>query len=81
MYIVWIPGFSGGHNQTHRVRYKSSQDPAFMYIDVHPPAANSVWIQNLKPDTEYEIDMMSFNVKGSGPYTTDKIKLKTLGLY
>lgn len=77
--IVWVPGFSGGHNQTHRVRFKSLKDPAATYIDVHPPAANSVWVRNLKPETEYEIAMMSFNIKGSSPYTTDKIKVKTLG--
>lgn len=79
--LVWVPGFNGGHNQTHRVRYKPLIDPFYSYMDVHPLTTNSVWIRNLIPDMEYEFAMMSLNEKGFSPYTTDKVKAKTLSKY
>ncbi|GFV89412.1 nephrin [Trichonephila clavipes] len=77
--VTWVPGFDGGHNQTHRIRYKSVLDPAFFYIDVHPPATNSVWVFGLQSGLEYEVAMKSINEKGSSLYTTEIVKAMTLG--
>ncbi|GFS44577.1 nephrin [Nephila pilipes] len=77
--VTWVPGFDGGHNQTHRIRYKSLLDPAFSYIDVHPPATNSVWVSGLRSGLEYEVAMKSINEKGSSLYTTEIVKAVTLG--
>ncbi|CAL1298727.1 unnamed protein product [Larinioides sclopetarius] len=76
--LTWVPGFDGGHNQTHRIRYKSTLDPAYSYIDVHPPATNSIWISGLKPGLEYEVAMKSINEKGPSPFTTEIVKAMTL---
>ncbi|KAF8777665.1 Nephrin like protein [Argiope bruennichi] len=76
--VTWVPGFDGGHNQTHCIRFKSVIDPAYSYIDVHPPATNSVWVSGLKSGLEYEVAMKSVNVKGSSPYTTAIVKAMTL---
>ncbi|KAG8193661.1 hypothetical protein JTE90_024024 [Oedothorax gibbosus] len=76
--VTWVPGFSGGHNQTHRIRFKSVLDPAYSYVDVHPPSTNSVWISGLKPRLEYEVAMKSINVRGSSDYTTAIVKAVTL---
>ncbi|GIY41539.1 nephrin [Caerostris darwini] len=76
--IHWVPGFDGGHNQTYRIRYKSVLDPVFSYIDVHPPATNSVWVSGLQSATEYEVAMKSINDKGSSSYTTEIVKAVTL---
>ncbi|XP_054719331.1 nephrin-like [Uloborus diversus] len=75
----WVPGFSGGYNQTHRIRYKSSIDLSYTYVDVFPPATNSVWITGLKSGVEYELAILSINAKGLSPYTTDKVKIRTIG--
>ncbi|GFQ64860.1 nephrin [Trichonephila clavata] len=77
--VTWVPGFDGGHNQTHRIRYKSVLDPAFFYIDVHPPATNSVWVTGLRSGLEYEVAMKSINQKGSSLYTIEIVKAMTLG--
>ncbi|GIY89359.1 nephrin [Caerostris extrusa] len=53
-------------------------DPVFYYIDVHPPATNSVWVSGLQSATEYEIAMKSINEKGSSSYTTEIVKAVTL---
>ncbi|GIX81075.1 nephrin [Caerostris extrusa] len=50
----------------------------FSYIDVHPPATNSVWVSGLQSATEYEIAMKSINEKGSSSYTTEIVKAVTL---
>ncbi|XP_063442514.1 uncharacterized protein LOC134722818 [Mytilus trossulus] len=67
--ISWIAGFDGGHKQTFWVKYKAKDDTKWDKKDV--PSSNiksgrTVYftLDQLKPDTKYQVTVVSKNIKG-----------------
>jgi len=49
------------------------------YLDVYPANVHSADLRGLRSNTEYFVDVMSFNNLGESSYSEKKISLKTKG--
>jgi len=80
---MWAPNFDGGLDQSFHIQFKKTEDNNFLdqytsaYSSLHLNQLIEYKIENLKPDTEYYITVLSKNQLGESIGQFDYIKAKT----
>ncbi|XP_054169092.1 synaptogenesis protein syg-2-like [Oppia nitens] len=77
--ISWNPGFDFGYEQSFRIRYRKvdSKLSQYKYIIVNN-TLNTVLIDNLDPNTEYQFGISSRNKLGESLMSREFLTVKTL---
>ncbi|KAL4221133.1 carbohydrate binding [Mactra antiquata] len=67
IHLEWKPGFDNGPSQTFFIKYKRSSDTLWNYINVPDNGEQTMvhTLTGLTEDTQYEIVILSSNVKGN----------------
>ena len=68
--LSWIAGFNGGYNQTFKVQFKTTDTDIWNTTTIHTHEIKTgsvmhVTLDQLKPDTSYEVMVLSTNIHGN----------------
>ncbi|VDI28788.1 Hypothetical predicted protein, partial [Mytilus galloprovincialis] len=68
--LSWIAGFNGGYNQTFKVLFKTTDTDIWNTTTIHTHEIKTgsvmhVTLDQLKPDTSYEVMVLSTNIHGN----------------
>ncbi|XP_076105772.1 nephrin-like [Mytilus galloprovincialis] len=68
--LSWIAGFNGGYNQTFKVQFKTTDTDIWNTTTIHTHDIKTgsvmhVTLDQLKPDTSYEVMVLSTNIHGN----------------
>ncbi|XP_076304781.1 nephrin-like isoform X2 [Tachypleus tridentatus] len=77
--LGWIPGFNGGSKQEFQIRYHERNSEKHKFTQFLPESSVFVSIKGLKPQSEYQFQVVARNRFGESNYTDVIATTRTLG--